>query len=94
MVSSRTLRHAHAIQQHLDALTTDLLCHELGWIVGPADLVDLDDSPINWPRLVRPMSLSNTGYSSAFRGHEADPAVQAVHKHVARLFRIRPHQCS
>ena len=47
MVPSGILRHPHAIQQHLDALTTDVLCHEVGWIGGPADLVGLDDSPID-----------------------------------------------
>ena len=54
-VSSRVLRHARTIQQHLDALTTDVLCHEVGWIGGPADLIDLDDSPINL--VLHPQSL-------------------------------------
>ena len=48
MVSSRTLCHARAIQQHLGALTTDVLRHEVGWIGGRTDLDDLDDSPINF----------------------------------------------
>ena len=47
MVSSRTLCHACTIQQHLGALTTDVLRHEVGWIGGRTDLDDLDDSPIN-----------------------------------------------
>ena len=47
MVSSRMLRHAHANQQHFDTLTTYVLCHKVGWIGGPADLVDLDNSPID-----------------------------------------------
>ena len=44
-VSFRILRHVHAIHQRLDALSTDVLCHVVGCIVGRA--VDLDDVPIN-----------------------------------------------
>ena len=39
--------HANATQQSLDAYTTDVLCHEVGWIVGPEDLLDLDDPHVH-----------------------------------------------
>ena len=46
VVSSSLLHHAHAIHQRLDAFTTELR-HAVDWIVGLANLVDLDDLPIN-----------------------------------------------
>ena len=76
MVPSRILRHAHAIQQHLDALIT-LSWGRLDWWTRwpcwswrfPYQLrptrssfrdACLPDHPCAWPRLVRPMHLWNT----------------------------------